>query len=215
MWYIFRHGETFYNRKKVKQGHIKNSFLTFDGIVQSHVNGLKLRKLDKDFTDYKFICSPLERAYHTCKLVMSCVGRDDNPMVEDLVLSRCRGVAEGQSEDEFKNKYPEEWGKIQENLWGYKFGDKYESYRDLYMRLAIFIKKYENEKNVVVVAHKGLNRNLMYLLEKSVEESDLLSWVSCLSDEKGNLIIKELKNKVKDFNQNYFFSWNGKEFVKI
>lgn len=214
MWYIFRHGETFCNRNKIKQGLMKNSFLTLNGIFQAHINGLKLKKLDDDFTDYKFLCSPLERTYHTCKLIMNCVGREDEPIVEDSILSRSRGRIEKYHEDEIKKNFPKEWEKIQQNIWGYRF-EEYESYKDLYVRLAKFIKKYENEENVVIVAHKGLNRNLMYLLQKNIEVNDLLAWINNLSDEEGNFIIKDLKDKVKSFDQNYFFSWNKKEFVRI
>ena len=46
MWYIFRHGETFQNVKRdMVMGHTKNIFLTFNGVLQTHLNGLKLSKL--------------------------------------------------------------------------------------------------------------------------------------------------------------------------
>lgn len=214
MWYIFRHGETFCNRNKKRQGYSRNSFLTLEGILQSHMNGLKLKNLEKDFAKYKFLCSPLERAHHTCQLILDSLEMDTDPIIEELLLSRSRGKIDKYHEEEIKEYYPEEWQKIQDNLWGYKFED-YESYKELYLRLAKFIDKYKNEKNLVVVAHKGLNRNLMFLLKKSLEIEDLTKWINSLNDDEGNKMVKNLKERVKGFNQNYFYSWDWNEFIRI
>lgn len=214
MWYIFRHGETFKNRNNIKQGHSKNSFLTFEGVLQAHMNGLKLKNLEEDFSNYKFLCSPLERTYHTCQLIIESLGLDVEPIVENAILSRERGKVGIYKEKDIEKFFPEEGKKIKENIWGYKF-EGYESYKDLYLRLAGFIKKYENEKNLVMVSHKGLNRNLMYLIEKNNEIKNLVEWIENLTDEEGNKLVNDLKNKVKSFDQNYFYSWDGKEFVKI
>ncbi len=215
MWYIFRHGETFKNKSKIKQGHTKYSFLTFEGVLQVHMNGLKLKDLEENFSDYKFLCSPLERTYHSCQLIIESLGlKDTSPIVEDFILSRNRGKIETYKEKELEEFFPEETKKIKENIWGYKF-EGYESYKDFYLRLAQFIKKYENEKNLVIVAHKGLNRNLMYLIKKNTEVENLIEWINNLSDEEGSSLINDLSNKVKTFDQNYFYSWDGNEFIKI
>lgn len=214
MWYIFRHGETFCNRNKVKQGHSKNSFLTFEGAIQAHMNGLKLKNIDEDFLQYKFICTPLERTYHTCQLIIESLGLNILPIQDELIISRSRGKLERYHEEELKKNFPEEWKNIQNNLWSYEF-EGYENYKNSCIRLVKFIEKYKNEKNLVIVAHKGVNRNLMYFLQKSKEESNLIDWINNLSDEEGNFIIKDLKNKTPTFDQNYFYSWNGDKYEKI
>ena len=216
MWYIFRHGETFRNRNNIKQGHTKNSFLTLHGIIQAHMNGMKLKNIETntDFHNFKYICTPLERTYHTCQLIMEALGIDDIfPIQDELIISRCRGILEEKQDDEIEKLFPIECKNIKSNPWDYQF-DKYESYRSSYLRLAKFIEKYREEKNLIIVAHKGVNRNLMYLLQKSKDIKNLVNWVENLSNEEGNKLVIDLKNKVPNFDQNYFYSWDGIEYKK-
>ncbi|MDR1499202.1 MAG: phosphoglycerate mutase family protein [Rickettsiales bacterium] len=213
MWYIFRHGETFFNKKNMRQGHVKNSFLTFEGAIQAHMNGLKLKKLRDNFDDFKFICTPLERTYQTIQLMGESLGIVPlTPIQDELIISRSRGKFEGHRPEDFEKLFPIEYKNVMDNPWSYEF-EGYESYKNSYLRLAKFIKKYEKE-NLVVVAHKGVNRNMMFLLQKNKEINDLLGWINGLGDRDGSRVINELKASVPTFNQNYFYSWDGNEFIK-
>ena len=64
------------------------------------------------------------------------------------------------------------------------------------------------------MAHKGVNRNLMYLLKKSMEVENLLEWILSLTDEEGDKLIYDLKCTVSAFNQNYFSAWDGKTYTQ-
>lgn len=209
MWYIFRHGETLYNKNRITQGYVNDSFLTLNGVIQAHMNGVKLKQLEKntDFHNYKFVCTPLERTYHTCQLIMESLGIIDMlPTQEELIISRGKGTAEKKESKEHKViKY--------ENVWNYEENNG-ETYKESYTRLAKFIEKYKNERNLIIVAHKGVNRNLMYLLKKSKEIDNLSTWISNLTDEEGNNLIYDLKCEVPTFNQNYFYSWDGNNFTQ-
>ena len=209
MWYIFRHGETTYNKHKIVQGYVRDSFLTLAGATQAHMNGIKLRQLEPntDFHNYKFICTPLERTYHTCQLIMESLGiMDMFPTIEESLISRDKGTAE-RTEGE-KNKVP----KL-EKTWNFEANGG-ETYKETYIRISQFIEKHKNEQNVVIVAHKGVNRNLMYLLKKSMEVENLLEWILSLTDEEGDKLIYDLKCTVSAFNQNYFSAWDGKTYTQ-
>lgn len=213
MWYIFRHGETFRNVKKdMIQGHSKNIFLTLNGALQAHINGKKLKKQDEDFSNYRIVCSPLERTINTCQIIMDEIGRGDNPEYEELIMERSQGIFNGMLKRDIKEKYDVEYTESRDNLWNYK-ADGYENYRIIFLKVTEFIEKYKNDKNLIVVAHEGVNNSLMYLLKKKNEVGDLKKWIDNLSDEEGNNIAKEVKSNV--FDQNYFFSWDGEKFEKI
>lgn len=213
MWYIIRHGETFVNVKKsIVQGHTKNIFLTFNGILQAYVNGTKLRNTKEDFTKYRIICSPLERAINTCQIIMDEIDRNGNPEYEELMMERCQGIFDGIMRDKISEIYPEEFKITKENPWNCEF-EGYENYKTIFKKINNFIDKYKNEKNLIIVAHEGTNQCLMYLLQKKENKDILSKWIDSLSDEDGSKIIKEIK-KI-DFDQNYFYSWDGTNMVKI
>jgi hypothetical protein len=79
--------------------------------------------------------------------------------------------------------------------------------------MADFIEKYKNEENLVIVSHEGVCQSLMYLLEKSKNNTNLIQFVNDITDEEGNEIVRTMKKVA--FNQNYFYSWDGNELIKI
>ena len=111
MWYIFRHGETFDNLRKDRvMGHTKHIYLTYNGILQTYLNGLKLLKTKEDFTNYRFICSPLERADHTCQLLLDTIGLRFDKKEQEYLLSIKNGLflkGDGSLRKEFYDAYSE------------------------------------------------------------------------------------------------------------
>ncbi len=213
MWYIFRHGETFANvNKNIIQGHMKNVFLTFNGALQAHINGQKLKKLEDNFDNYKIICSPLERAINTCQIIMNEININKMPDFEDLLLERSKGIFDGMLKIEAKKNYEKEYTLSKENLWSYDFG-KIETYKVILLKLLKFYDKYKQNDKMIIVAHEGINNCLMYILKRKNEIENLEEWINNLSDEEGNKIAKEIKSV--RFNQNYFYSWDGNKLEKI
>lgn len=100
-FYIFRHGETELNVKKIWQGTASDPDLTERGITQAAELGEKLAKLGIE----KIYSSPFLRAHHTADIVDStlCVGIE---IKEDL-HECCFGDAEGRTMDEVNADWPE------------------------------------------------------------------------------------------------------------
>ena len=215
MWYIFRHGETFQNVKRdMVMGHTKNIFLTFNGVLQTHLNGLKLSKTGEDFAQYKFICSPLERTIHTCQLLMDTIGlRFDILEKEKLLKERTKGIFDGLKKTYIEEKYPQELELMKKESWNQIVCEGYETHKMIFIKMAEFIEKYKNEENLVIVAHEGVCQSLMYLLEQSKNNTNLKQFVDNITDEEGNEIVKTMKKVA--FNQNYFYSWDGDKLIKI
>lgn len=216
MWYIFRHGETFDNLRKDRvMGHTKHIYLTYNGILQTYLNGLKLLKTKEDLTKYKFVCSPLERADHTCQLLLDTVGlRFDRKEQEYLLIERTQGEFDGLTHKYIYELYPKELELMKNNNWSCVVCKNYNTHKNVFLQVIDFIKKYENEKNLVAVAHEGICQKLMYLLQKKLSVKELRGFVNNLSDKEGHKLVCNL-NKTVAFNQNYFYSWDGNDLVRI
>jgi broad specificity phosphatase PhoE len=212
MWYIFRHGETFANlNKNMIKGYTKNIFLTFNGFLQAHVNGLKLKNTREDLTNYRVICSPLERAINTCRIIMDEIGRgDEQPEYEELVLERTQGIFDGIQKDKLKELFPKEYKIWKENPWSCEF-EGYENYKTSLIIAAKVIEKYKNETNLIIVAHEGTFARLFYLLKNNrTNFNDTVKWIESLSTVESAELYEEIR--LRRYDQNYFYSWNGQEF---
>ncbi|MBI5061679.1 MAG: histidine phosphatase family protein [Candidatus Aenigmarchaeota archaeon] len=160
---IVRHGETEANAKKIVQGH-SNIPLSEIGIAQAKKVALRLKKERIDIA----FCSDLPRARMTAEEIMKF---HKAPLVATKELrERSHGIFENRHADEMK-KYREERG-IPRHVFRPEGG---ESFLDIEKRagkfLSMIMKKYK-EKNVLLVAHGGINRVLLsLLLKKPLEEA--------------------------------------------
>ena len=87
MWYFFRHGETIHNKFNVSQGRY-NSCLSLKGIEQAKLFGNKIKNLENDYSHFKFLTSPMNRAKQTLNIVMEIL--ELNPfekMEEEFLLN--------------------------------------------------------------------------------------------------------------------------------
>lgn len=190
MWYIIRHGETRHNFLKIGQGNYP-SLLTIKGVEQSKAAGKKLLETGEDFSKYKFIISSTARTKHTAEIIMETLGIWDDPIKEELIAVRRKGIFENVPKKDLKEKFPKELAKAKKDKWNYALPGGGESREDQYQKLLKFIEKYKDEKNLVIVIHKGKSSVLRGILEGKTKE--------------------EIKN-IKSFHpQDRFFQWNGKE----
>ena len=100
-FYIFRHGETELNAKRIWQGTSANPDLNEHGIVQATELGTKLAKLGIE----KIYSSPFLRARHTADIVAKDlkIGVE----IKDNLHECCFGEAEGHTMDEVNIIWPE------------------------------------------------------------------------------------------------------------
>lgn len=190
---------------------MKNVFLTFNGALQAHINGQKLKKLEDNFDDFKILSSPLERALNTCQIILDEIGIKEDPEIEELLTERSKGVFDGMLKVDAKKNYEREYALSKENLWSYDFGG-IETYKVILLKLLKFYDKYKNNDKMIVVAHEGINNCLMYILKNRNRIGNFEEWINGLDDEEGNKLAKEIKTK---FDQNYFYSWDGEELKMI
>ena len=99
---IVRHGQTQWNTRKIRQGHL-DSELTDKGVAQARALGQRLAR--ESFT--ALYSSDLGRALHTARMIAAVTGHE---IVTDARLrERHLGVFQGLSGDEIKDKHPEEY----------------------------------------------------------------------------------------------------------
>jgi probable phosphoglycerate mutase len=198
MWYIIRHGQTLSNDLSIKQGH-KPSLLTLKGISQAQSYGNRLAETNEDFTEYKFLVSPLIRTRHTMQIILEILDlKKVVPFEEELLISRSKGILEGLNREELEKKYPDELEKQKNDKWNY-FPPEGESRNSCFNRVKTFIKKYEREKNLVIVTHSGLVRLLNHILVgKSLKEIKIGIGTETVST-----------------SQNYFYFWDGIDVTKM
>lgn len=108
-FYLFRHGETEYNRQRRWQGQGIDVYLNDSGVAQAQVLADKLQ--DKHIEI--IYSSPLKRAVQTAQIVAKS-GNIPVKVIDDLTEGSV-GVCEGALREDVEKKYPEIW-----NIW---YGD--------------------------------------------------------------------------------------------
>ena len=155
--YIFRHGETNFNRSKRFTGRV-NSNLASEGIEQANLIAEKLRK--KAF-QIAFKTS-LSRSSNSLKIVLRCHPECKRVIVDDRMIERCYGDLERKYHKTVIKKY----GKRQFDIWHRSYDvppPGGESMKMVEKRVLFFIKDLlslmEKEKtNVVISAHNNSMR---------------------------------------------------------
>ena len=155
--YIFRHGETCYNRSKRFTGRV-NSNLTSEGIEQANFIAEKLRK--KAF-QIAFKTS-LSRSSNSLKIVLKYHPECKRVIVDDRMIER----SYGDLERKYHKTVIKNYGKKQFNIWHRSYDvppPRGESMKRVEKRVLSFIKDLlsfmEKEKtNVVISAHNNSMR---------------------------------------------------------
>ena len=155
---IVRHGETDWNLDGKKQGQTE-TILNETGLKQAKDLAEKLatEKIDVIYS------SDLPRALETAKEINrfhKLKIRKTN-LLREINLGDCNGL----TSEEMRENFPE-WRKLKDaepEKTPYPNG---ESHTDVQARIKEFLKQITNEKHktVLIVAHQGLNRNLIQIL---------------------------------------------------
>ena len=198
MWFIIRHAQTLENSLGIQQGQME-SLLSLKGIVQSQSIAYRLLDFkDEDYNNYDFISSPLPRTRHTLQIIMEVLNVvNKKPILEPLLSSRNKGIFQGLEKDKIKEIYPEEYAKMQKDMWNYIPPEATESKNDTYNRIKEFIEKYKDHKNVILVTHGSITKMI---------KQELLDMKFQGSESSNNNFTKS---------QNYFYCWDGDKMEKI
>jgi len=172
--YLFRHGQTYYNKNKIFTGQ-KDSHLTLLGKRQAKIMAKNLK--DKEI-DVAFQTS-LSRSKDTLKEVLKYHPECKRIIIDDDMIERSYGDLEGKSHKTIIKKY----GKRQFEEWhrGWRIHPKKgESFKMVEKRVKKFIKfliKFmkKNKVNVAISAHGNSIRLFRKIMEKaSIKET--CSW---------------------------------------
>jgi len=150
--YIFRHGETYYNRSRKFTGRL-NSRLTPKGIKQSNVIAEKLRKKTFQIA-FK---TNLSRSSDSLKIVLKYHPECKKVIVDDRMIERSYGKLEGK----FHKTIIKKFGKKQFDIWHRSYDippPGGESIKMVEKRVLSFIKELivlmkKERVNVVISAH--------------------------------------------------------------
>ena len=148
MWYFFRHGETVHNKYKISQGRF-NSCLSLKGIEQAKLYASKIQKYEKDFSKFKYLTSPMNRAQQTLNIILEILNINpfeqmkEEGLLNDIDFGEHNNTA---NSIVWKNYYDD-------NRILYCEHPKGETFNDVYDRMIQFLEKYKNEENLVFATH--------------------------------------------------------------
>jgi broad specificity phosphatase PhoE len=155
-----RHGETDWNRELRFQGQ-KDIPLNEHGRRQAARNGRAVGSILAE-GEWQLVCSPLDRALETMRIVLQEARQPERPFATDPVLMEVNyGDWEGRTLIEIGERFPEQGLARDADKWGY-VPPNGESYAMLADRIAAWFRTLEGP--TFVVAHGGVLRALMHLL---------------------------------------------------
>lgn len=172
--YLFRHGQTTFNRDKRFTGHL-DSRLTKEGI--KHAKHIALKMKNKRFQ--VAIHTSLSRSIETLKPVLKYHPECKLVLQDDRIIERDYGRLCGHYHKEIIEKY----GKDKFDEWHRGYNNRPprgESFRDVEKRVKkflIYLKKFvkKNKVNVAISAHGNSIRLFRKIMEKaSINEA--VSW---------------------------------------
>ncbi|MDO8517354.1 MAG: phosphoglycerate mutase family protein [Nanoarchaeota archaeon] len=173
--YVFRHGQTTYNRDKIFTG-FKDAKLTSLGIKQAKIIAKKLKNKKIEVAFY----TRLSRSKNTLKEVLKYHPECAKQIKDDRMIERSYGLIEGKTHDFIIKKY----GKEQFDKWHRGFYDrppKGESFEDVEKRVRVFMKdlfkfmKKNNIHNVAISASGNSIRLFRKIIEKASIQ-DTVKW---------------------------------------
>jgi len=167
--YIFRHGQTDFNRDKIHCGHLDGK-LTEEGIKQAKYLGTLLKKVKLTLA----FQSSLSRSQDTLKYALSSHKEPVKIITDDRIIERDYGIMTGHKHEDMIQKYgQEQWDK-----WHRGFFDRIpegESFADVKIRVSDFIKdlitNYAGQDiNIAISAHGNSIRLFRHILENTTTD---------------------------------------------
>ena len=130
MIYIVRHGQTVWNKKRMKQGR-KDSPLTLKAIEQARNVSSILSKNINNIRDYKIVISPQWRCQQYASFICELLDIDfTDCIVDERLREHSFGMWEGKTEEEIELNFPGFLEKRYQpqNRWTYivPMGESYE-----------------------------------------------------------------------------------------
>ena len=167
MW-LFRHGETEWNRIGRKQGR-GDSPLTDRGVAQAHAVAAFAR--EQGVTT--LLVSPLGRAQTTAAIIAAACGAaiETHQPLAEMSFGSCAAL----TDPEIDARWPGLLAGRERSLWTQRWPDG-ESYADVLERVTAWWRERERElpaPAVAVVAHQGVNCALTVLLAPCAPERAL------------------------------------------
>lgn len=172
--YIFRHGQTTYNRDKRFTG-FHNPGLTKLGIKQAKILAKKLKNKKFQVAFY----TKLKRSKQTLKIILKYHPECKTLKEDNRIIERNYGLINGTTHKEFIKKYDEKaFNKVHRNF--YTKPPKGESFANVEKRVFSFIKDLKrfmikDKVNVAISAHGNSIRLFRKIIERaSIKET--CSW---------------------------------------
>ena len=155
--YLFRHGETVWNKAKRLQGH-KDTPLTLKGIKQAQLMGEKLSHVLKNVEPKLFISSPIGRAHQTAAIIADSINFSTESISLEKELKEITfGDWDGLNLEEILLDYELIWQKRNEDKWSFAPPNG-ESYEVASVRVSRFLKEIPEERPIIIVAHGSINK---------------------------------------------------------
>lgn len=160
--FIFRHGETDWNKESRFQGHTDIP-LNAKGIAQAQELAVEVKSIQPEI----ILTSDLNRAKHTAQIVNESLGV---PVIESPMLRECRlGEPEGMLRSEIDQKYGaiawQKWLSVKSVDQDFSF-PKGESKREHLQRqvnfIELFMSNHSNVSRVAISTHGGSLRRLVH-----------------------------------------------------
>ncbi len=195
MIYIVRHGQTVWNKQKRKQGR-KDSPLTLLGVKQAIAVADRLSQED-EILNFKWLCSPLFRAWQSCQLATETMGGVIDYSQESQLMEHSFGAWEGLNESEIEEKFPGMVADREASWWTYQVPGG-ESYELLFQRVSHFLdQRYDGSQKLVLYTHEMVSKMLRAkLLQLSQEESLRLNHPQNVIYKINKGLLTELKTSV-------------------
>ena len=162
MIFVTRHGQTNWNLEQKVMGRCDEP-LNEKGIEQAYITKEKLKNFDIEL----IICSPLQRAKQTAKIINE--DRKVDIVYDDIIIERDFGELEGLKYDQYDN----------EILWDYyknKQYEKAECMKEFFERIYSFCEDIETkyqDLNILLVTHGGVSVALNCYFNNNIPEGSL------------------------------------------
>ena len=174
--YLIRHGQIKQHEKKIFLGQTDVS-LSEQGKAEAVTCAEKLSGMLKSNEEKSIYTSPLLRAKETADIIArSYIDQDRHIKLIEVpgFAEMSLGEWDGKFIDAIKEKYPDTYKKRGENLWIFKTGNNSENFYDLQYRVIkalCHVLKKDNNRNIVIVSHKGVLRAIENnLAGKSIDD---------------------------------------------
>ena len=164
--YLFRHGQTTYNRDKIFTG-FHNPSLTKKGIKQANIIAKKLKSKKFNIAFH----TKLKRSKQTLKIILKYHPECNKIIQDNRIIERNYGQLNGTSHEDYIKKYGiKKFDKIHRDF--YARPPKGENFADVEKRVSSFIKyltKFMKKEriNVAISAHGNSIRLFKKIMKKS------------------------------------------------